>query len=262
MTLLGKILVFLTVVLSFVMLAWAIALYTHHIDWSDAKATADRPAGELVARKARVTEANASVNLANARWREAMNGNDGKDNRPIHAGLLQWEKRRDGDRAWYAALLKAADVGPDGNGDKVIIKRIATKDGQPLPDPANPTLPALLVDAERRKTQEEPKGEPLYCFKWYEKELGRLAGEIAKNQAEQQRLAKEEEALTEQAIGPKGLRQRIWDEEGKLARVAEELKDVESRKTNSLVDTELLVRRRAQLERRVGELEKATKVKD
>ena len=63
------------------------------------------------------------------------------------------------------------------------------------------------------------------------------------------RLAKEEEALTDQIVGPKGVRQRIADEQVKLARAQEELKDVESRQTNSRVDTELLVERRAQLGR-------------
>jgi hypothetical protein len=258
MTLLGKLLVFLNVVLSFVMLAWAVALFTHRIDWSNNAAKGDQPAGLLIARAKRTDDANAAANLANARWREAVNGNDGKDNRPVRAGLLTWENRRDTDRVFYAAVLKAAVSGPDGKGEKVIIKRVAMKDGRPVPDPANPNLPAL-IDAERRKTAEDPKGEPLYCYDWYVKELTRLTGEIAKAETEQQKLAKEEEALTDQIIGPKGLRQRIVDEQVKFARATEEFKDVESRQTNSRVDTELLLQRRAQLERRVKELETALK---
>ena len=69
--------------------------------------------------------------------------------------------------------LKAADSGPDGKGEKVVIKRVAIKDGRPVPDPANSNRPTL-VDAERRKTAEEPRGEPLYCYDWYVKELARL----------------------------------------------------------------------------------------
>jgi hypothetical protein len=261
MTLLGKILVFLNVVLSFVMLAWAIALFTNRINWTNSSATADQTAGLLKGRQERVAEANASVNLANARCREAMHGSDGKDKRPIHVGLLAWEKRRADASVWYKAVLKAVDDGPDGNGGKVVVKRVSTKDGRPLLDPANPNLPAL-IDAERRRTLEDKQGEPLYCTNWYIQELKRLTGEIEKTEAEQQKLAKEEEALTDQAIGPKGLRQRIVDEQVKLARAAEELKDVESRQTNSRVDTELLLNRRGQLERRIEELEKATKAKN
>jgi hypothetical protein len=261
MTLLGKILVFLVTALSFVMLAWAFGLYTNRIDWSSNAAKADQPAGRLVARAKRVEEANAAVNLANARWREALRGNDGKDGRPVRVGLLAWDKRRVDSRVFYDAVLKAAVSGPDGKGEKEVIKRVETKDGRPLPDPANPNLPKL-VDAERRKVAEEAKGEQLFCYDWYVQELGRLTAEIEKASAEQQKLAKEEQALTEQIIGPKGVRQRIVDEQVKLARVQEELKDVASRQTNSRVDTELLLARRAQLERRIEELEKAKKGKD
>jgi hypothetical protein len=256
MTLLGKILVFVTVALSFVMLAWAAGLYTNRIDWSNAQAKGDQPAGQLFAREARVKEGTAAVNLANARWREALSGNDGKDKRPVRVGLLAWERRRKTDHDFYAAVLSAAISGPDGKGGKEVIKRVSTKDGQPLTDPAG--LP-LLVDAERRKLAEEPRGEPLYCYDWYVKELDRLTAEIVKAESEQQKLAKDEEALTDQIIGPKGVRQRIVDEQVKLARVEEELKDVESRQTNSRVDTELLLARREQLERRIDELKRAPK---
>jgi hypothetical protein len=259
MTLLGKILVFVTVALSFLMLAWAAGLYTNRIDWSDTAAKADQPAGQLVARKQRVTEGMAAVNLANTRWREALSGNDGKDKRPVRTGLLAWEQRRKTDHDFYTAVLEAAIAGPDGKGGKEIIKRVETKDGQPQTDAAG--LPKL-VDAERRKTAEDARGEPLYCYNWYEKELARLTAEIEKAGAEQQKLAKEEETLTEQIIGPKGVRQRIVDEQVKLTRVEEELKDVESRQTNSRVDTELLLARRAQLERRIDELHKALKGQD
>jgi hypothetical protein len=259
MTLLGKILVFINVALSFLMLAWAAALYTNRIDWSNNPAKGDQPAGLLKAREDRVKDANASVNLANTRWREALRGNE-KDKRPGHEGLLAWEKRRADDRVWYEEVVKAAGSGPDGKGEKVGIKRVAIKDGRPIPDPANSNRP-MLVDAERRKIAEEPRGEPLYCYDWYVKELARLTTEIQNAEVEQQKLAKEEETLTEQVIGPKGLRQQIVDEQIKLARVIEELKDVEDRQTNSRVDTELLLQRRAQLERRIEELKKTGKVK-
>jgi len=154
--------------------------------------------------------------------------------------------------------IKAAESGPDGNGERVVIKGVATKDGRPIPDPANSNRPTL-VDAERRKVAEEPRGEPLYCYNWYVKELNRLTTEIQNAEVEQQKLAKEEETLTELVIGPKGLRQRIVDEQIKLGRANEELKDVQDRQTSSRVDTELLLERRAQLKRRIEQLEKARK---
>ena len=51
--------------------------------------------------------------------------------------------------------------------------------------------------------------------------------------------------LTDQIIGPKGLRQQIIDEQEKIARIDEELKNVVSRQTNSRVETELLLSRRS-----------------
>jgi hypothetical protein len=261
MTLLGKILVFVNVALSFLMLSWAAALFTNRVDWTKTEAKADQPAGQLVERAKRVEQGSVAVNLAAAHWREAMRGNDGKDKRPVRVGLLDWEKRRAEAKVWYVAVLKAAEDGPDGKGEKVPIKRVVTKDGLAVVDPQNPALP-LLADAERRKTAEDRDSSPLYCYKWYEEELKRLTTEIEKADAEQQKLAKDEAALTDQIIGPKGVRQRIVDEQVKLARAQEELKDVEDRQTNSRVDTELLLQRRAQLERRIDELHKAQKVKD
>ncbi len=260
MTLLGKFLVFVNLALSFMMLAWAAALYTNRIDWSNTAAKGDQPEGQLVARAKRVAEATASVNLANFRWREALQGNDGKDKRPARDGLLAWEKRRVEDRKWYEGVLKAA-IALDDKGEKVVIKRVATKDGRPVPDAANANRPTL-VDAERRKLLEEPRGQPLYCYDYYVKELDRLTTEIEKAEAEQQKWTKEEEALTDLAIGPKGLRQRIVDEQVKGKLVDEELKDVEDRETNSRVETELLLERRAQMERRIEELNKAKEDKD
>ena len=73
-----------------------------------------------------------------------------------------------------------------------------------------------------------------------------------------QDLIAQESELTKQVIGPKGLRQRIMDEQVKKGRVEEELKDVAGRqKLNALVETELLLARRDQLERRIEELKKA-----
>ena len=54
MTKFAKIMIFLTVAMSIVMAAWALGVYTNHIDWSANKATADRPAGELTKRIDRI----------------------------------------------------------------------------------------------------------------------------------------------------------------------------------------------------------------
>jgi hypothetical protein len=272
MTLLGKVLVYLTVALSFVMLAWALALYTHRIDWSNNTAKGEHPAGALVARKKRVDDAMPAIEVANTRWRQALHGKD---------GLLAWEKRNAEDREWYAAQLKAARFGSDGQGGQEVIKRVAIKDSAPVLDP-NTGRPTL-VDAERPKGGEGQAGGPLYCYQYYFKELEALTAKIQAQQEAYQKEVKRETELTQLASGPKPvvddrikevakerglnpsdipLRQRILDELAKLDRLNEELKDVASRQTNSVVDTELLLSRREQLERRIEELKKASEVRD
>jgi hypothetical protein len=267
MTLLGKILVVVNVGLSFLMLSFAFAMFTNRVDFTAKPVKGDKPAGVLAARVERVKSASESVDLANARWREALRGG-GADKRPIREGLLAWDKRRVEDRAWYDEELKKviSGPGPDGKGDKVVVKRVATgKDGLPIPDDKNFGRPTL-VDAERRKGEMDPRGEPLFCYDWYVRELGDLTVKIQAAQAEYKKAVEEETALTEEIIGTKmakGLRRRIIDEQEKIQLIDEELKDVAGRQTNALVETELLLARRSQLERRIDELKRAAQeVKD
>ncbi len=260
MTQLGKILVFVTVALSLLMFGWALALFTNRIDWTANKGQAGQPAGRLAERQDRDKEARAALEVANLRWHDALVGNDGRDKRPVRDGLLAWEKRRADDRVWYAAQLKEARTG-DGMGGKVPIKRVSlTKEGQPIPDAANFGRPTM-VPAERRKDDKGQGGGPLYCHDYYIRQLGELTQRIQAAQAEYQQAVNEAATLTDELIdkkdGSKGLRHRIVDEEEKIKRINEELKDVADRRTNSMVETELLLARRAQLERRVDELKKA-----
>jgi hypothetical protein len=253
MTLLGKILVFVNVAIAFLMLAWAAALYTNRIDWAGKAGKGDQPPGALVEQQARVKAGGDALDVARTRWNGALKGFNTQE-RSVRAGLVEWEKRRDADRVWYDEQLKAARSGPEGKLDKPI-QRVATKDGLPIPDPQNGNRPTM-VEAERRKGAADAKGEPLFCYDFYVKALARLSDDIIAAQAEYQKAVRDDITETEKVIGPKGLRQRILDEQEKVARIDEELKDVETRQTNSRVETELLLARRAQLKRRIAELER------
>jgi hypothetical protein len=244
MTMLGKVLVFITVLLSFLMFSWALALYTNRIDWSATPAKGSQPEGMLVGRKKRVEAAYAALNLADARWREV---NSPKD------GLAAWDKRRIDDRAWYAVELKALTDGPGGN-LLAPVSAVQIKDGVPVLDAAG--RPAL-APAARRKAKPEDPNQPLYCSRYYDEKMADATRQIDAQQTVYQQLIKQESDLTEKAIGPKGLRQQIIDEQAKNARVDEELKDVAGRRTNNLVDVGRLQERRERLERRVEELKKA-----
>jgi hypothetical protein len=262
MTLLAKILIFLNLLLSVLMLAWALALFTNRVDWSNNQAKGQQPAGALLGRVKRKDDAQAMLDLAAGHWREALRGNDGKDKRPAHDGLPAWEARRAADRVWYADQLKLARSTPNTpDGKPVVIKRVSlSKEGQAVLDANNSNRP-MMVDATRRKDDKGEGGGPLYSYEYYVAELVRLTQQLEAAQVEYQKAVKRETELTEEAIGtkekPKGLRQRIIDEEEKLKQAKEERKDVADRQTNSEVDAELLVARREQLKRRIAELEKA-----
>ena len=175
MTLLGKLLVFLNVVLSFVMLAWADrAVYTNRIDWSTPRPSpaTSPPASSTPARLAWWT-----------RWRRRPG------QRPLARGGER--QRRQGQspapatacsRGRSAAPTTASLVcrraqcgrhGPDGKGEKVVVKRVADerRPTRPRPRQRQPADPG-----RRRAPQdpEDPSGEPLYCYDWYVKELARL----------------------------------------------------------------------------------------
>jgi hypothetical protein len=260
MTLLGKFLVFINLLLSFLMLSLAFALYTNRIDWSASPPKGDKPAGMLVARQERVKTASAALAVAGDRWREALNGFAGNEARPRRDGLPAWEKRLADDRVWYAAQLAEARKGPDGKGDKVPVKWVKVgPDGLPIPDPKNSGRPTLANAERRRSDKPDETVRPLYCEDWYRKEMTRLTQAIDAEHTAYQEQVKLATDLTQLAIGPKGLRQRIVDEQVKNARIKEEMRDVTGRQTNAEVETELLQSRREQLEARVGELKKEKK---
>jgi hypothetical protein len=243
MTLLGKILVLVNVLFSFVLFSWALAVYTNRIDWSANPPKEGKPAGVLKGRQDLVKAHYDALNLADARWRAARNGPD---------ALLAQEKRRVDDSAWYAVELRSLRDGPGGN-VKAAVSWVKTKDGQPALDAAGrPTL----EPAARRKLKPEDAPQALFSERYYNDMLAQLTQQIEAEQVRYQDLVKQDTELSEKAIGPKGLRQRIIDEQGKSARMDDELKDVAGRRTNNLVDAELLQSRRDQLERRVEELKK------
>jgi len=57
-------------------------------------------------------------------------------------------------------------------------------------------------------------------------------------------------------IGPKGLQQRLVDEQGKRSDLVAELKLVRPQLINAVVDSDLVLRRQRALEARIKELEK------
>src|SRR3954447_20061371 len=94
MTFLGKLLVLVNLVLSTIMCFWAVVLYTNSVDWSNAPAKGDQPAGLLNQRKARITELQGVLPGADRSWRVAR------------SELLEREGGRQADRDWYTQELQ------------------------------------------------------------------------------------------------------------------------------------------------------------
>jgi hypothetical protein len=91
----GKILVFVYTILAVSSSAWALALWGNRVDWTDRKATADKPAGLLAERRAEYERsATTSLRPADRRLR---------DNRDAVAYQEEW---RTYERNWYERELK------------------------------------------------------------------------------------------------------------------------------------------------------------
>src|SRR5262249_39790998 len=109
----------------------------------------------------------------------------------------------------------------------------------------------------RRRAAPDEAPRPLFCHDWYfTREMPRLTQAIDIAQGEYQEQVRQATELTQQAIGPKGLRQRIIDEQTKGARIKEEMLDGTGGEKHADVESELLQSRREQLDRRVKELQK------
>jgi hypothetical protein len=259
MTLLGKILVFVNLLLSFLMLSWAVGLYTNRIDWTATAAKGEKPEGVLVGKKKRVDSANASLALAGDRWRAALRGMPEGPTAASRDGLAGLEKRIAEDDKWYADQLKEARFGPGGQAGKQQINTIKLGlDGLAVA-PTSLNRPTMEQAARRKSDKPDEQTRPLYCYQYYVAELARLTQAIEAEQVSYQDAVKQAADLTQLAIGPKGLRQRIADEQVKEGRIKEEMRDVLGRETNAVVEMELLTARQDQLQRRVEELQKEKK---
>ena len=134
MTLIGKVLVFLNLVFSLLMLAWAWVLYSNRVDWSSAAPKGDQPGGELAARKAELQQLQTDLGPAESGWREAR------------ARLATAEGRLVPDRLWYLDELEYLRTGatPERPARAVVFRA-----NLPEPDPANPYRPRMAPATDR-----------------------------------------------------------------------------------------------------------------
>lgn len=241
MTLFGKILVCLNLVFSLALCAFALGVYTQRINWTvepsvaQAQSAPEKAAGELAIRRDRIDKLWLSLVAAEARQQ------------PAAANLRQLEYQRYADQQWYAKLL---DHMLKDATEKDPVKLLVLRDGKLVPDDKNFGRPTLEDGKDRAKL-------PLRSYEGYDKDYKENYRLLAEERGRLAKLVEEDLTLTQRTIGPKGLLQRIEDEEDKRQRVEDEIRDfVRPHLINVLVESELLIKRRNALRDRVEELKK------
>lgn len=232
MTQIGKVLVFVNLGFSLMMAAWAVSLYANRIDWSS------NAAGELKARTDKITQANGALALAQGRWRDAA------------ADLARLDERRATNLKYYAAELdhlrtKATDRDPG--------RRVRVAEGVIVL-----VEPRLSLSAPAMDKAVERGGAPLQSLKYYAEQYDVLQKDIADQTKRFKDLVLRDQELTAELVGPRGdagLRTRLRGESVKRVNLVKEFDDLRPVLGNTLVESDLLLKRQRQLQYRIAELE-------
>lgn len=243
MDLFGKILVLVTFGASLMMAAVGGAVLYYRVDWSNnaADSATGAPAGELVARIARVKELQGMVGPADTSWRE------------WRASLLAQEQRRTGDQLWYAAEVERLKT---GDASKTPILALVYDKGQTTPDPKT-GLPQMAPVVDRFN-------QPLQSLVWYNAKQAAVNADTITVLGNLDKAVQEDKTLTSRLLTEKGadgsvvrgLLDRTKDEAVKQEHIAEEMDLVLLAEGQVRADSQLLLLRKKALEARVKELEK------
>jgi hypothetical protein len=229
MTLLGKILVFVNLVLSLGMAAIALGIYTNHIDWPAILETKDP---QEVARTAEVTRAQQAVELAARRLDAAR------------ATLAELEQRRPANQKWYdehLALLESGK-GPLSN-------LVYDKNGKLQVDPKT-ELPVLAQAPGLRSRKDflEGPGGIAETEKLIQDQMKKINDDV-----------KIEEELTKEINGDKGkekgLRDLLREEQQAAQNARGELEYLRPLRYNRNAELGLLLKRQQALKARRQELQ-------
>lgn len=232
MTYLGKVFALLNLGLSLLLATAAFSTYTTGVDWSDTAAKGNQPAGKLAPLKAELTEISKQLGIAEANWKIAR------------AELWRREDQRRADRVWYAEKLRALYVG------KGPVEVVA------------PSRPGAQTGSSGRPEMvpaEESPGVRLQPLAFYAAKVQELRDENGRIRKELEAKVKEHAELTSQVIGDperklKGLRTLINEERAKRLGITDEEGIVEGLRINTLVESELVVKRLESIDERVREL--------
>jgi hypothetical protein len=279
---LGKVLVFVNLVMSGLMAGWAFALFANYADWSESPPKVGQAGGLVGQRKERIKELQAALVPPQINW--------ARTRRVLH---LQ-EDQRQGDLAWYRGEM---DFLRTGATDADPCRFVVLNAHQPVPDPKNFNRPQMDKANDR-------SGQPLQAMDKYEKisketleKLNGVLHEFAVKSVEDIELTTKLETLPDKdlarvtelidwlkeradladkngdkreqeqlvglrdrvqkllgEVGKKGLQQRVIDERFKREGIVAEQGVIEPLWKVNEVDTELLLRRRETIDERVTEL--------
>jgi hypothetical protein len=256
MTKLGKVLVVANFVVSVVVAGWAAGFYFTAIDWTAQKGKDGAPDGQLAARVARLTDLKSAAGPGEAGWREAR------------ALVRDREAFRAGDRALYQNEIAFVYTAPANQRLHEVV--IDDKTGQPLlaqeqGAAANKAhfLPTF------RDIVNRVNGKELRSLDFYAKAYADNLVALKKSNDALTALLKEDADLTVELAGgtkvdgmvvEKGLRKRIEDERVKGLDALAEYEIVRPLLIKTVGDSEFLLARRRQLEKRIKDLQEAAKV--
>jgi hypothetical protein len=257
-TVLGKLMVFLIVTVSLLLLGWVAGVLFVQVNWYEQKFGDDGQAQGAFWRVSDRVKARAggAVSIGQAdrlrvmenRWKEA------------DAAVKVAEAARPANRKWYKEQLDALDLRDNPP---------ARKDAAPVPEPAYVAATGdLVLDPKNLgrplfesngvpTAAKDRAGRPLVPLGTYVAELADTKKQIDDQVAELGKQKKLDTELTEKIGGPKGLRVLLKYEAGKHARLDEEVGYVRPLLINTAVDADLVVRRHRSLELRKAELEAA-----
>jgi hypothetical protein len=237
MTLFGKVLVFLNLVLSLMAFIWALGLYTNNVDWSDVKggnplvaSKGGKPLGMLAERQVDLANAAAGLRPAETSWLA------------VRKQVLAREEEMRGDREWYLkelAWLRTGEATPAKPIQAVKLVRL-----MPVDDPRNANRPEMEPAKDRA-------GQPLLSERQYNLRSEAALKELGEVMDEYKKKIDEDIALTDKLAGTadkKGLQQRLVDERAKREGVEAEERLVRPLLVNVAVDWELVGKRQTGLQ--------------
>jgi hypothetical protein len=232
MTKAAKILIFVNAAVSVMLAAWALGVYTQHVDFSNRAGTADKAPGVIAVLTARISEVNKDRATSEVAAEQSL------------AAVRQREDQRWANQKWYGEQLNLLEVG-----------QTPVKAVQRGPLAQDPLIRPTLEDAKG------PGGQPVKPRAFYYDDLAATRKATEDKMKKIARLVEEEKQLTETIDGPKGLRVQIFHEADNQMRVAEEEKDLQPVLVNTAAEAERLKKRQDSLNKRVDELKKGKEEK-